>query len=87
MNLSPALSQWYFEQRFGKSQLLLPHCIGQHLSVRVVSVRLVAQFKQLPNCHAQRPARHTHMLFSNKQQHLPDGHKSLTKFQAMLVVP
>lgn len=63
MNPSPAFSQWYFEQRFGKSQLLLPHGVGQHLSIRVVSVGLVAQFEQLPNCHAQRPTRHTHISY------------------------
>lgn len=52
---SPALSQGHFEQRFGQSQLLFPHSVGQYLSVRVVSVRLIAQLKQLPDSHTQRP--------------------------------
>lgn len=52
---SPSLSQRHFEQRFGKSELLLPHSVGQDLSIRVVSVGLVPQLKQLPDSHTQRP--------------------------------
>ncbi len=61
--VSPALSQRHFEQRFGQAQLLLPHSVGQHLSVRVVSVGLVAQLEQLPDCHTQRPeTQHGHCV-------------------------
>lgn len=53
--VSPALSQRHLEQWFGQSQLLLPHSVGQDLSVRVMSVGLVAELKQLPDSHTQRP--------------------------------
>ena len=55
MCVSPAFGQRHFEQRHGQSQLLLPHSVRQDLSVRVVSVGLVAQLKQLPDGHTQRP--------------------------------
>ena len=53
--VSPARSQRHLEQRFGQSQLLLPHSVGQDLSVRIMSVGLVAELKQLPDSHTQRP--------------------------------
>lgn len=52
---SPAFSEGYSEQRFGQSQLLLPNSVGQHLSVRIVSVGLVSQLEQLPHSHPKRP--------------------------------
>lgn len=54
-NDSPAFRQGYFQQRLWQLQLLLFHCIGQHLPVCVVSVWLAPQLKQLPDCHAQWP--------------------------------
>lgn len=53
--VSPALSQGNVQQRFGQSQLLLLHDVGQYLSVRVESVGLAAQLKQLPDGDPQGP--------------------------------
>ena len=56
VHVSPALGQWHLEQGLGQLQLLLLDSVAEHLSVRVVSVGLVRQLKQLPDGHPQRPA-------------------------------
>lgn len=48
---SPALVHGEMEVWLGQLELLLLHCVCQHLSVRVVSVRLLSQLQQLPQSH------------------------------------
>ena len=77
---SPAVGQWHLEQGLGQLQLLLLDGVAEHLSVRVVSVGLVRQLKQLPDGHPQRPAGHLYVSFRFSQ-----GISSKGRFGASVV--